>query len=160
VRHGDLLHRWSIPGRYGFDEHCRRGSAKRLEASAAGTYTTPTPARAAAELAVLAVVCPRCRSNLKAPILLAGMKARCPRCRALLIFRRPRPASPAAETAESAALDATAVQSPVWPGTEEGPPEPEPTGHRPGRPLLRAAVVVFLALAGAFALCMAVIVKR
>ena len=109
---------------------------------------------------MLAVVCPRCRSNLRAPILIAGMKARCPRCRALLIFRRPRPASPNTETAESAALDATAEQSPVWPGTEKCPPEPERAGRRPGRSLLRAAVLVFLALAGAFALCVAALGGR
>jgi hypothetical protein len=119
-----------------------------------------------------AVVCPSCRSNLKAPAHLIGKKAPCPRCQAsvsvpfaekpngiaLAEMRPNRSVYPAAiaDTAQAAALDATAEQKPLKDDAHTAAGKAPATIGKRSVVYLRAAVFVMLAVAGTFAMWMAV----
>jgi phage FluMu protein Com len=118
-----------------------------------------------------AVVCPSCHSKLKAPSLRVGLKAKCPRCQSLIhvpaavtsgksaledtkSHRTDRQAADG-DTFEAVALDSTAVQAPIKEKNEvveadSAPETPRRTGF-----FIRALAFVLVALAGAFAVWMA-----
>ena len=118
------------------------------------------------------VVCPSCRSKLKAPAVHIGLKARCPQCHSpILVPATPNPGTPApqetkphqptlppadADTFETAALDSTAVQIPIKVNESEGEAETTPDTHKPSGIFVRVLAIAIVALAGTFAVWMAV----
>jgi acetyl-CoA carboxylase beta subunit len=119
-----------------------------------------------------AVVCPSCRSKLKAPSKLAGRSAMCPKCQSPVRVptaerlvaatldgtERHRFAAPVADgdTVEARALDATAIQVAIAPQEDEAEAEPAPIVRRRGALFLQLFVVAALGVSGAFAVWMAI----
>jgi hypothetical protein len=111
-----------------------------------------------------AVVCPSCLGKLKASPQLAGKRATCPRCKAAVrvpsdgdsLLTRPVLPDTSADTAESAALDGTAEQTPIKTGTAKPLAEPVASGPKWSVVALRLVLLVALATAATFSLWMAV----